>query len=162
MPRIELALVATIAAFAGLLLLVRPHPSPPPSPYCRGGNPLAGVYHSPRLDVKKRCAVAEGVVTRVKFEEFDGDVNLGLRTDGGDDLVVEVIPQDRGVVPIPDTGAHVTVVGPSVWDTTHRWAEIHPAWWISAGRIVPASSEELSRVESLLRDTQGEPEVRHD
>lgn len=158
----ELALVAVVAALAGLLLIVRPHASPPPSPYCRGGPPLAGVYHSPRLEVKKRCAVASGVVTRVKFEEFDGDVHVDLRTDGGEKLVVEVIPQDRTVVPIPDTGARVTVVGPSVWDTAHGWPEIHPAWWISSGRIVPASSGELSRVESLLRDTQGEPEVSHD
>ena len=27
----------------------------PPSPYCRGGNPLAGVYHPQRLHVKSRC-----------------------------------------------------------------------------------------------------------
>ncbi len=162
MPRLELVLVAAIAVFAGLLIVVRPHASPPPSPYCRGGPPLTGVYHSPRLEVKKRCAIASGVVTSVKFEEFDGDVHVDLRTDAGDKLVVEVIPQDRAVVPIPDTGAHVTVVGPSVWDTTHGWPEIHPAWWISTGRIVPASTQELARVESLLRDTQGEQEVSHD
>jgi hypothetical protein len=71
---------------------------------------------------------------------------------------VEVIPQDRGVVPIPDTGARVTVVGPHVWDTAHDWPEIHPAWWISSGRIVPASNRELTRVESLLRDGQSEQE----
>ena len=162
MPRLELALVAAIALCGGLLLLVRPHASPPPSPYCRRGPPLAGVYHSPRLEVKKHCAVASGVVTRVKFEEFDGDVHVDLRTDNGEKLVVEVIPQDRAVVQVPDTGARVTVVGPSVWDTAHGWPEIHPAWWISSGRIVPASSRELSRVESLLGDTQGEPEVSND
>jgi hypothetical protein len=159
MPRLELALVCTIAAVAGLLLVIRPRASPPPSPYCRSGPPLTGVYHSPRLEVKKRCAIAVGVVTRVKFEEFDGDVHVDLRTDAGEKLVVEVIPQDRSVVQIPDTGARVTVVGPSVWDTAHGWAEIHPAWWISSGRIVPASTQELARVESLLRDTQGELEV---
>jgi hypothetical protein len=158
MPRLELALVTAIVAFAGLLLLVRPHGAAPPSPYCRGGSPLAGVYHSPRLEVKKRCAVVSGVVTDVKFEEFDGDVHVDLRTDDGERLVVEVIPQDRSVVPIPDTGARVTVVGPSVWDTAHDWPEIHPAWWISSGRIVPASNRELTRVESLLRDGQSEQE----
>jgi hypothetical protein len=156
---LELALVATVAALAVLLLVVRPHVGRPPSPHCRGGPPLAGVYHSPRLEVKKHCAVASGVVTKVKFEEFDGDVHVDLRTDGGEKLVVEVIPQDRAVVPIPDTGAHVTVVGPRVWDTAHGWAEVHPAWWISSGRIVPASTQELARVESLLRDDQGKQEV---
>jgi hypothetical protein len=155
-PWLELALVVTVAALAGLLLVVRPHTGRQPSPHCRGGPPLTGVYHSPRLEVKKRCAVVSGVVTRVKFEEYDGDVHFVLRTDTGEELVVEVIPQDRAVVPIPDTGAHVTVVGPRVWDTAHDWAEVHPAWWISSGRIVPASTQELARVESLLRDDQGE------
>jgi hypothetical protein len=154
-PRLELALVVTVAALAVLLLVVRPHAGTPPSPHCRGGPPLAGVYHSPRLEVKKRCAVVTGVVTKVKFEDYDGDVHFGLRTDSGELLVVEVVPQDRAVVAIPDTGAHVTVVGPQVWDTAHDWAEVHPAWWISSGRIVPASTQELARVESLLRDDQG-------
>jgi hypothetical protein len=160
-PRLEGVLVVAVAALAVLLLLVRPHASPP-SPHCRGGPPLAGVYHPQRLEVKKRCAVASGVVTAVKFEDFDGDVHVDLRTDRGEKLVVEVIPQDRTVVAIPDTGAHVTVVGPSAWDTTHDWPEIHPAWWISSGRIVPASAQEVARVESLLRDTQGEQEVNDD
>ena len=48
-----------------------------------------------------------------------------------------MIPQDRATVPIPDTGARVTVVGPKVWDTAHGWPEIHPAWWISSGRDRP-------------------------
>jgi hypothetical protein len=162
MPRLELALIAAITVFAGLLLVVRPREQPPPSPHCRGGPPLAGVYHPDRLEVRKRCAIAGGVVTKVKFEEYDGDVHLALRTDDGETLVVEVIPQDRGVVAIPDTGARVTVVGPRVWDTAHDWPEIHPAWWISSGRIVAASTQELSRVESLLRDTRPDQEVSDD
>jgi hypothetical protein len=120
------------------------------SPYCRAGDPLAGVYHPARLRVKKRCAQASGVVTRVTFEQFDGDVHARLRTDDGDELVVEVIPQDRSVVPVPAEGQRVTVVGPLVDDTKHHWDEIHPAWWISAGRIVPASAAELARVHALL------------
>lgn len=155
MSRLELALLFAAGTAALLLLVVKPHAQPPPSPYCRAGPPLAGVYHSPRLEVKKRCAVASGVVTKVKFEEFDGDVHVGLHTSEGD-LVVEVIPQDRATVPIPETGARVTVVGPKVWDTAHGWPEIHPAWWISSGRIVPASTQEVARVESLLRDTQSQ------
>ena len=161
MSRLELALLFAAGTAALLLLVVKPHAQPPPSPYCRAGPPLAGVYHSPRLEVKKRCAVATGVVTKVKFEEFDGDVHVGLRTSDGD-LVVEVIPQDRATVPIPETGARVTVVGPQVWDTAHGWPEIHPAWWISSGRIVAASAQELARVQSLLRDTRGDQEVNDD
>jgi hypothetical protein len=153
--RLEFSLLITAGVCALLLVVVRPHAAPPPSPYCRSGAPLAGVYHPQRLEVKKRCAVATGVVTKVKFEEFDGDVHVGLRT-GNVELVVEVIPQDRVAVPIPETGSRVTVVGPKVWDTAHGWAEIHPAWWISSGRIVPASTQEVARAESLLRDTQSQ------
>jgi hypothetical protein len=152
MRRLEVALVVLVSALAVALLLVRQRSEPPPSPYCRGGPPLAGVYHSDRLAVRKRCAVAEGVVTDVKFEPYDGDVHIRLRTPDGSRLVVEVLPQDRDAVAIPDTGQHVQVVGPRVDDLEHGWPEIHPAWWISDGRILPASPRELARAEALLRD----------
>ena len=136
---------------------------PPPSPYCRGGDPMAGVYHPQRLHVRSRCAIATGVVEKVKFEDFDGDVHIDLRPDeashhllsGGNDqvggnLVVEIIPQDRTTVSIPDVGATVSVVGPWVDDETHDWREIHPAWWVSSGHVVPAAPHELQRVQTLL------------
>ena len=136
---------------------------PPPSPYCRAGPPLAGVYHPQRLDVRSSCRIASGIVEEVKFERFDGDVHVDLRLDDADhgllsggndevrgDLVVEIIPQDRGVVAVPEIGTRVTVVGPWVDDTAHGWREIHPAWFVSAGRIVPASADELRRVRELL------------
>jgi len=139
----------------------------PPSPYCRGGSPLAGVYHPQRLHVKSRCRVAVGTVRKVKFEEYDGDVHLDLRLDPGQEkllsdgnervggnLVVEVIPQDRSRVALPPEGARVQVVGPWVEDTQHGWNEIHPAWWISAGRIEPASANELRRAQLLLRGVE--------
>jgi hypothetical protein len=140
----------------------------PPSPYCRGSDPLAGVYHPQRLRVKSSCRVAVGTVRQVKFEEYDGDVHVDLRLDAGQEkllsdgnervggnLVVEVIPQDRSRVAVPSEGAHVQVVGPWVDDTQHGWNEIHPAWWISAGRIEPASATELRRVQLLLRGVEG-------
>ena len=158
MRRLELALAVIAITLAATLLWPR-HAWSPPSPYCRGAPPLAGIYHSDRLHVRDRCVVATGLVTRVKYEQYDGDVHLDLRTDdtrllaaGQDELVVEVIPQDRAVVAIPDVGARVTVVGPWVDDREHGWREIHPAWWISAGRIVPASEAELRAEQSLLRD----------
>jgi hypothetical protein len=150
--RVELGLIVSVVALAAALLLVPRHSEPPPSPYCRGGPPLAGVYHSDRLAVRKRCAMVSGVVTQVKFEEYDGDVHIRLTDQDGRELVVEVLPQDRSVVAIPDTGQHVQVVGPRVDDLEHGWPEIHPAWWISAGRIIPASPRELGRTEALLRD----------
>jgi hypothetical protein len=136
----------------------------PLSPYCRGGPPLAGVYHPQRLVVKSRCRVAVGTVRAVKFEDYDGDVHVDLRLDPayesllddgngriGGNLVVELIPQDRSRVAVPEVGARIQVVGPWVEDTEHGWNEIHPAWWVSAGRIQPATAAELRAVQSLIQ-----------
>jgi ABC-type transporter Mla subunit MlaD len=135
-----------------------------PSPYCRGGNPVAGVYHPQRLRVKSHCRVAVGTVAKVKFEEYDGDVHVDLRLDPGyekllsdgnsrigGDLVVEIVPQDRSRVAVPQEGARIEVVGPWVDDTQHGWNEIHPAWWVSAGTIQPATVDELRRAQALLQ-----------
>jgi hypothetical protein len=142
----------------------------PPSPYCRGGNPLAGVYHAQRLRVKSRCRVAIGTVHEVKFEQYDGDVHIDLRLDPaygsllddgndrvGGNLIVEIIPQDRSRVDVPPVGARVEVVGPWVDDTEHGWNELHPAWWISAGSIQPATEQELRAVRLLLQTGRAEP-----
>jgi hypothetical protein len=135
-----------------------------PSPYCRGGNPLAGVYHPQRLRVKSRCRIAVGIVAKVKFEAFDGDVHVDLRPDPGyehllarpsDNLVVEIIPQDRSRVAVPTEGARIEVAGPWVEDSKHGWNEIHPAWWVSTGTIEPASVEELRRAQLLLQGVEG-------
>src|SRR5439155_24510964 len=56
---------------------------PPPSPHCRSGSPLVGVYHPQRLKVKSRCRVAVGTVEKVKPELYDGDVHIELRLDRG-------------------------------------------------------------------------------
>ena len=129
---------------------------------------MAGVYHPSRLRVKIRCRVAVGTVSKVVFEAYDGDVHVDLRpdpgyesllSDGNDrvggNLVVEVIPFDRARVAIPEEGARIEVVGPWVEDTTHGWNEIHPAWWVSAGSIEPASVTELRRVKLLLQTSAG-------
>jgi hypothetical protein len=136
----------------------------PASPYCRGGSPLAGVYHPQRLVVKSRCGIALGTVREVKFEDYDGDVHVDLRLDPayesllgdgnsriGGNLVVELIPQDRSRVAVPEVGARIQVVGPWVEDTEHGWNEIHPVWWVSAGRIQPATEAELRAVQSLIQ-----------
>jgi hypothetical protein len=161
------ALIVLAASVAGCSL--RRAADRPASPYCRGGDPLAGVYHPQRLEVRSRCRVATGIVTDVKFERFDGDVHIDLRPDDhgtlsggndrlGGDLVAEIIPQDRSAVAVPVVGTRVTVVGPWVDDTTHGWREIHPVWWVSAGRIMPATPDELARVRELLLNPVADPD----
>jgi hypothetical protein len=137
---------------------------PPPSPHCRSGSALVGVYHPERLKVKSRCRVAVGTVEKVKPELYDGDIHIALRLDRGQEgllssgnarvggtLILEIIPWDRSRVLVPEVGQRIEVVGPWVDDTAHGWNEIHPAWWISAGAIQPASQNELRRVDRLLR-----------
>jgi hypothetical protein len=148
--RHEVVLLIAVAALASALLWPRGN-EPPPSPYCRVGTPLAGVYHPDRLRMRKRCALRAGTVTRVTFEQYDGDVHVDLETTEGR-IVVEIIPQDRAVVPVPAEGSRVSVVGPLVDDLEHGWPEIHPAWWISSGTIRLATAGELDRAETLLRD----------
>jgi hypothetical protein len=161
----RLEVVLALLALSLLAALVWPrHAWSPPSPYCRAGNPLAGVYHPSRLRVKSRCRAVIGTVRKVVFEEYDGDVHIDLRLDAayesllddgndrvGGNLVVELIPQDRARVAVPDEGARVEVVGPWVEDDQHGWNEIHPAWWVSAGRIQPASDAELRAAQQLLQ-----------
>jgi hypothetical protein len=160
MRRPALVLVVLAAVVAGCSLL---RADPPPSPHCRGGSPLAGVYHTQRLKVKSRCRVAVGTIEKVKAELYDGDIHIELRLDHGQEgllsngnarvggtLIVEIIPWDRAHVLVPAEGQRVEVVGPWVDDTAHGWNEIHPAWWISAGAIQPASADELRRVDRLL------------
>jgi hypothetical protein len=163
----QLALLLLLGVVAAGCALRR-HAEPPPSPHCRPGDPLAGVYHPARLHVKSRCRVAVGVVEDVKFERFDGDVHIDLRLDDayrallssgndqvGGNLVVEIIPQDRSRVAVPEEGARIEVAGPWVEDTQHGWNEIHPAWWVSAGAIEPASATELRRAQLLLQGVEG-------
>jgi len=138
--------------------------SAPPSPHCLGGSPMAGVYHPSRLNVKSGRRVANGTVRKVVFEQYDGDVHVDLRPDPGfedllgdgndrvgGNLIVELIPQDRSHVAVPAVGARIQVVGPWVEDTQHGWNEIHPAWWVSAGAIEPASEAELRAAQRLLQ-----------
>ena len=150
MRRGLLLLLAVVLVPAGCTL--RRTSAPPVSPYCRGGEPLAGVYHPDRLHVRDRCAVVTGRVESVRMEDYDGDVHIWLDTADGERLVVEIIPQDRALVGVPEEGAQVTAVGPLVDDLQHGWREIHPAWLVTPSRILPAQPLELARVRALLQD----------
>jgi len=148
---------------------------PPPSPHCRSGSPLVGVYHPERLKVKSRCRIATGTVEEAKREVYDGDIHIRLRLDPGQEkllspanarlggtLVVEIIPWDRARVSVPEVGQRIQVVGPWVDDTAHGWREIHPAWWISAGSLEPATDDELRRVDRLLHGLEPAAQTEED
>jgi hypothetical protein len=110
--------------------------------FCRGGDPLFGVYSPGRLTVKNPCVAVTGVVGSVTLQH-DGDLHISLtevdskwlnevnidRTNS--DLVVEIVPAIS--LPAPALQSRITVIGPWVLDTETGWLEIHPAW-----KILPA------------------------
>jgi hypothetical protein len=118
--------------------------STPPSPQCRGGDPLAGVYNPLRFRILSSCQVASGVVKSVT-SLYDGDRRIGVGLDAqyakllnagnmnyqDGSLVLELIPQDQAKVPVPSVGQHITFVGPWVYDTQSQWNAIYPVWSIT-------------------------------
>jgi hypothetical protein len=117
----------------------------PPSPYCRTGDPLAGVYNPLRFRVLSSCQVAIGTVKSVTLQ-YDGDQRIDVLLDAqytkllavgntnyhGGMLVLELIPQDQANIPVPSVGQHITFVGPLVYDTENHWNAIYPVWSIRA------------------------------
>lgn len=76
--------------------------------HCRGGNPLANVYHPYRLQVRIACLSVTGTVTYAHRED-DGDLHVDLALPSGKsrllnegnfahehgDLVTEIVPADQ-------------------------------------------------------------------
>jgi hypothetical protein len=119
--------------------------SPPPSPYCRSGDPLAGVYNPLRFRVLSKCQVASGVVESVTLHDqgtwriyISLDAKYASLIDGSSSsyknsfLVLELISQDQAIVHVPSVGQHITFVGPWVFDTENLWNAICPVWSIQA------------------------------
>ena len=115
----------------------------PPSPQCRKGDPLAGVYNPLRLRVLSNCQVASGVVKSVTLQD-DGDWRIDVSLDpqygklldvGNVNhqsgwLVLELIPRDQATVSVPSVGEQITFVGPLVYDSENYWNAIYPVWSI--------------------------------
>ncbi len=121
---------------------VRPVTSPP-SPQCRSGIPWAGANNPLRYRVVSNCVVASGIVESVSLQDsLDRRIYVRLDTqyakllDDGNpsyqnaSLVLQLIPQDQAMVPVPSVGQHITFVGPMVYDTENQWNAIYPVWSI--------------------------------
>ncbi len=117
--------------------------SPPPSPYCRSGDPLAGVYNPLRFRVLSKCEVGSGVVEFVALQQGVGrriyvslDARyaslLGERSSSYQNslLVLELLSQTQVTVQVPSVGQNITFVGPWVYDTQNLWTAISPVWSI--------------------------------
>jgi len=115
----------------------------PPSPQCRKGGALEGVFNPQRLRVISVCQVGSGLVKSVNLQA-DGDwrIDVGLSPqyarllDVGNLnlqngwLVLELIPRDQASVSVPLVGKQITFVGPLVYDTENYWNAIYPVWSI--------------------------------
>ena len=123
---------------------VRPVTSPP-SPQCRSGIPWAGANNPLRYRVVSNCVVASGIVESVSLQDsLDRRIYVRLDTqyakllDDGNpsyqnaSLVLQLIPQDQAMVPVPSVGQHITFVGPMVYDTENQRNAIYPVWSIRA------------------------------
>lgn len=119
--------------------------SAPPSPYCRSGDPLAGVANDPRFRVVSNCEVASGTVESVTLRESGGqgfyvrlDAQyahlLGSRNSNYQNalLLVETAPLVQVMIPVLSVGQHITFVGPLVYDTYDQWNAIYPVWSIQS------------------------------
>jgi hypothetical protein len=128
------------------------HPAPqrvspaasPPSPYCRSGDPRAGVYNSSRIRVLANCQLASGVVRSTtlqdnRYQRIDVslDAQYANLLDAGDvkylngQLALELIPPDQATISVPIVGQHIAFVGPWVYDTENHWNAIYPVWSIT-------------------------------
>jgi hypothetical protein len=115
----------------------------PPSPQCRKGNPLEGVFNPQRLRVISVCQVGSGIVKSVNLQD-DGDwrIDVGLGPQYGKLLdvgnvnhqngwlVLELIPRDQATISVPLVGKQITFVGPLVYDSENYWNAIYPVWSI--------------------------------
>lgn len=100
--------------------------SPAGSPHgaCRGGDPLANVYHPYRLVVRKACMTVTGTVAYIARED-DGDLHVDLALPASESsllnqanysqqdgqLVTEIVPADQpgctpGQPPRPSSGSY--------------------------------------------------------
>ncbi|TMI17042.1 hypothetical protein E6H32_09985 [Candidatus Bathyarchaeota archaeon] len=119
--------------------------TPPPSPYCRSGDPLEGVYNPLRFRVLSKCEVASGIVESLTLQE-SGDQRIYVRLDpyyakliavGNSNyqntlLIVELIAENQARVPVPAVGQHITFVGPWVCDTDSHGNAIYHVWSIQS------------------------------
>jgi hypothetical protein len=92
------------------------------------------------------CRLVSGTVVYVAREP-DGDLHVevwlnarersmllpGNRSRQFGNLMVELMPRDRGHLPKPRAGSRVRMLGAYVEDLPHGWAELHPVFALSIG-----------------------------
>ena len=113
------------------------------SPFCRKGDPLAGVYNPLRFRVLSNCEIGSGIVGSITVQAdgttwIDATVNhqysklLGPGNISHQNglLVLEDSSKDQAVT--LSLGEPITFVAPLVYDTDGQFNAIVPVWSITA------------------------------
>lgn len=136
------------------------------------GSNNSHVYNPGRLQVMRSCITVSGLVSSAPRQEADGDYHIWLHLDAvnaslgnspsihSGDLVVEIIcalpisQQDAipacqnyaNLITSPQSGQHITVSGPYVFDTLHNWYEIHPVYSLTISPSVQQTIHVTSEI----------------
>ena len=113
-----------------------------PSPLCKKGDPLTGVYNPLRFRVLSNCEIGSGVVDSITSQKSGSvwiDVAIGAKyskligpgntAHQNGLLVLEQTAGDQATV--PSVGETVNFVGPLVYDTENQFNAIYPVWSIT-------------------------------
>lgn len=117
-----------------------------PSPFCRKGDPLAGIYNPLRYRVLSSCEIASGtvdstspradgslwirVVVDSKYSKLIGPGNISSQKGL---LILEVGAQDT--VTAPSLPERISFVGPLVFDVENQFNAISPVWSITPSQV---------------------------
>ena len=113
-----------------------------PSPFCRKGDPLAGVYNPKRFRILSACEIGSGIVNSVILQA-DGSAWVEVALDHqyskllgpgnisqlGGQLVLEEVSAD--LASMLSKGEQISFVGPLVDDTNGEFNAIVPVWSIT-------------------------------
>jgi hypothetical protein len=122
---------------------------PTTSPCAWASDPFAGVDAEEQTEITliTACGKVTGVVqditvvvrdeqrvyhfTLLPDTEYASLANAANTAQLKGALMIEIEPQDQGIIPRLHAGEHLEIQGPHVTDNEHGWNEIHPAKIIS-------------------------------
>lgn len=112
-----------------------------PSPFCRKGDPLTGIYNPLRFRVLSNCEKGSGIVSSIT-PQADGSIWINVTVDGQYSKLLGPgnISYQNGLLVLEDSsrdqaatlskGEPITFVGPLVYDTDGKFDAIVPVWSI--------------------------------
>ena len=119
-----LAALASIVLFLPALYLPAQQPAP---------RPIQAMPYSPSLDVTSLDRSVDPCVDFYKFSCGGWEKKNPIPADQSGCVKGHKVKDGictGAHLAKPKIGQHITVTGPNVWDSFHKWNEIHPVWAI--------------------------------